>query len=709
MKLHVRLLEKLIEIPECTVEGASNSPLRILLDDLGLEVKGVEASQEKGVVYTLETLANRGDHLSHIGVARELSARSLAQIKAPTVATQLSDRKASVLVRRATEKCMRYSLMEMSVPSDMKLRNDVAAFTDEPEKLHPIVNLLNYVQMEMGQPMHAFDADKVEGEVVVELSTKTEEIEALDGKSYKVPEGSILIKDRKKIIAVAGVIGCANSMVTAGTRKVLIEAAVFDPVSVRITARGMGLSTDASYAFERGCDFEGIAPALKRLAYLAGGSAGTAKDTEAAHVIGLTSTDSTPLEKRKIPVLLSSLRRELNLPRLEEVEVATRFKILGYQVESAAASGKDKELTLTVPSWRLWDVRNPEDIYEDLARSVSLNRVRPELPPLDVEAAPLNGIERLVKATRAALIGSGFVEVITTGFISAAEVSLLEQLSPGITAQHVSLKNSLEAKNSHLKVTNVVHLTKLLALNKKRGVEAGKVFENCRVFSRPAELPSDEPRERDELDYNLEHDVLCMASAGRWFEGQWRKAESVEEHARLFKGAVAGLIKGLGCQFSVGKSESPLLHPGIQATVKCGRNVVGFFGVVHPLIREACDIKEEVFYCELDSRLLVKLMIGVPAPTVSDYPAVWRDMTLKVGTKEQAARVLRFIQEASLDALTETLIVDDFRRPEEDFRRVTYRVIFQRPDRTLKSEEVDSSMGTLLESLKGKHGIEMAS
>jgi phenylalanyl-tRNA synthetase beta chain len=130
---------------------------------------------------------------------------------------------------------------------------------------------------------------------------------------------------------------------------------------------------------------------------------------------------------------------------------------------------------------------------------------------------------------------------------------------------------------------------------------------------------------------------------------------------------------------------------------------------VHPLIREACDINEEVFYCELDARLLVKLMIGVPAPTVSDYPAVWRDMTLKVGAKEQASRVLRFIQEASLDALTETLIVDDFRRPEEDFRRVTYRVIFQRPDRTLKSEEVDSSMGTLLESLKGKHGIEMAS
>lgn len=708
MKLHVRLLEKLIELPECTVEGASNCQLRALLDDLGLEVKDVEASQEKGVVYTLETLANRGDHLSHVGVAREISARTLAQVKAPTVATQLSDRKASVLVRRATDKCPRYSLMEMSVPSDMKLRNDVAAFMDEPEKLHPIVSLLNYVQIEMGQPMHAFDADKVEGEVVVELSTKPEEIEALDGNTYKVPEGSILIKDRKKIIAVAGVIGCANSMVTEGTRKVLIEAAAFDSVSVRITARSMGLSTDASYAFERGCDGEGIVPALKRLAYLAGGSAGTAKDTEGAHVIGLTTTEAAAPEKRKVTVLLSSLRRELNLPRLEEVEIATRLKILGYQVESAAASGKDKELTLTVPSWRLWDVRNPEDIYEDLARSVSLNRVRPELPQLDVEAAPLNGIERLVKATRSSLVGSGFVEVITTGFISGADVAMLEQLSSGVSAQHVSLKNSLEAKNSHLKVTNVLHLTKLLSLNRKRGVEAGKVFELCRVFNRPAELPSDEPKERDELDYNLEHDVLCLASAGRWFEGQWRKAESVEEHARLFKGVIGGLVKSLGCQFSVGKSESPFLHPGIQATVKCGRNVVGFFGVVHPLIREACEIKEEVFYCELDARLLVKMMIGVPAPAVSDYPAVWRDMTLKVALKDQAGRVLRFIQEAALASLTDASIVDDFRKPDEEYRRVTYRVTFQSLERTLKSEEIDAAMGTLFESLKGKHGIEMA-
>jgi len=708
MKLHVRLLEKLIELPESSVETASSCPLRHLLDDLGLEVKGVEASNENGIVYTLETLANRGDHLSHVGVAREISARTLAHVKMPTLANQLSDRKASVPVRRSTDKCLKYALMDMSIPTGMALRNDVACFVEDPEKLHPIVSILNYVQMEMGQPMHAFDADKIEGEIVVELSTKPDEIDALDGKRYTVPAGSILIKDRKKIVAVAGVIGCSNSMVTGETRKVLIEAAVFDPVSVRITARAMGVSTDSSYAFERGCDYEGITPALKRVAYLAGGSAGTAKDTESAHVIGVTNAESAPTEKRKVTVLLSSLKKQLNLPRLEEVEVATRFKNLGYGVDSAPASGKDRELSLTVPSWRLWDVRNADDIYEDIARSVSLNRIKVELPALDYDAAPLTAFERVARNVRPALLGSGFVEVISTGFCSAADVGVLEQLAPGIGAAHLTLKNSIEAKNSHMKATNVMHLTKLLAANLKRGVGAGKVYELCRIFSRPPELPSDEPREREELEYDYEHDTLTIASAGRWYEGEWRKPEPTAEHARLFKGAVGGLIKGLGCKFSVGKGDSPFLHPGIQGSVKCGRHVVGSMGMVHPVIREACGTKEDVFFCELDLRLLAKLMIGVPAPAVSDYPAVWRDMTLQIGPREQAGRVLRLIHEASLEALATATIVDDFRKPEEDYRRVTYRITFQRNDRTLKSEEVDSAMGGLLDTLRGKHGIEMA-
>jgi phenylalanyl-tRNA synthetase beta chain len=706
MKLQVRLLEKFIELPECPVESAGRSPLRHLLDDVGLEVKNTEVLPDKGVVFTIETLANRGDHLSVLGVAREISARTLAQPKVPTMAAKLSEKKAGIPVRRVTEKCPRYALLEMSLPQHMPLRNDVAAFLDEPEKHHAIVDLLNYVQKECGQPMHAFDVEKIEGEIVIDIATKQEEVEALDGKTYKVPEGSILIRDRKKIVAVAGVIGCANSMVTATTKKVFIEAAVFEPTSVRITARAMGLSTDASHAFERGVDPEGIPTALKRLVFLAEGSAGTIHGAESAHALGYTYLEASAAEKRKTSATLSHIRKELNMPRLEEVEITTRLKHLGYSVEGVVV-GKDKQFNLTIPSWRLWDVRNPEDVIEDIARSVSLNRVRPELPPLDYEAPPQNPIEILYGRVKLALIGNGFFEVITKGFYSAADVQVLEGLHRGIGVRHVSLKNSLDASNSHMKITDVMHLTKLLGLSRKRGVRAPKVFEFCRLFQKPSEPVSDEPRERDPLDYNYERDVLCFASAGRWADVEWRKSETVEEHARLFKGAIAAVIKSLGGAFSVGKSEERILHPGMQASIKIGRNVVGFFGVVHPTIREACDCKDEVFYGELDAKLLFKFMSAVEAPAVSDLPPISRDMTLKIDPKEQAGRVLRIVHESNLESLAEASIIDDFRKQEESFRRVTYRVTFQRADRTLKHEEVDAAVATLLDVLKTKHSIEM--
>lgn len=707
MKFHVRMVEKLLELPECPLETAGTSQLRHTLDDIGLEVKGVEANNDSGVVFTIETLANRGDHLYALGVARELSARTLAQISWPSVAAQLSDRKASVLVRRVTEKCSRYALMELNLPSPMPLRNDVAVYIEEPGKRPAIVDLLNYVQMELGQPMHAFDASKIDGEIVIDCATKVETIEALDGKTYQVPEGSILIRDRKKIVAVAGVIGCANSMVTADTTKVCIEAAVFDPISVRKTARAMGLSTDASYAFERGVDPEGIVVALKRLVYLAGGSAGAVKDTGGAHVVGYTYVEANPPEKRRVRVLLSFLKQQLNLPRLEELEVVTRFKNLGYGVE-VAPSGKDRELNLLVPSWRLYDVAGIDDLLEDIARSVGLNRVRQELPALQYEAPLKNPVESIQATVRPALRGSGFVEVMTRGFYSAAEVALLEGLQRGVTSKHVAVKNSLEASNSHLKYSNIIFLARILGANLKRGVMAPKVYDYTRVFELPSDAVSDAPKQRDQLEYNYEHDVLTLAAAGRWSESEWRKGETLEDFSKLFKGTVAAVVKSLGAVFSVGKSDEPFLHPGMQASIKMGRNVVGCFGVIHPTIREACDLRVSGMYAEFDLRLVNKFMGKPESLELSDLPAVSRDITLKIEPKEQAGRVLRLIREAQVDTLKDIAIADDFTKDGEPFRRVTYRIVFQSRERTLKHDEVDAAMSKILGELNEKHGILLA-
>jgi phenylalanyl-tRNA synthetase beta chain len=595
----------------------------------------------------------------------------------------------------------------------MSLRNDVAIFIDEPSKRHPIVNLLNYVQLELGQPMHAFDAAKIEGEIVIDCATQVEQIEALDGKVYQVPEGSILIRDRRKIIAVAGVIGCANSMVTDSTTKVCIEAAIFDPVTIRKTARAMGISTDASYAFERGVDPDGVALALKRLVYLSAGASGAVVDSSSAHVLGYTYLDGVAVaEKRKVRVKLSYIRKQLNLLKLEELEVITRFKNLGYTVD-VAELGKDREFSLGVPSWRLYDVSGVDDILEDIARAVSLNRVRQELPPLQYDRPARNTLEEISHRARPALRGAGFVEVVTRGFYSSAEVALLESLSPGVAARHVAVKNSLEASNSNMKLSNVIDMARILSANLKRGVVAAKIYDYTRVFELPNSEGgvSDEPRERDILEYNYESDRLTLASAGRWSDNEWRKGESLEEHGQLFKGALAGVVKGLGGVFSVGKSSDPFLHPGIQSSIKMGRSIVGVFGVIHPAIRAEYDLRVPAWYAEFDLRLVARFLpkgLSSSSDVLSDLPAISRDITLMIEPKAQAGRVVRIVKESDIPNLRDAMIVDDFTKTGEDFRRVTYRIVFQSRERTLTHDEVDSAMTGIFEELKGKHGISMA-
>jgi len=695
MKLPLALLEKLIELP-----SAEPQEVRHLLDDLGLEVKNVEG-EGRAAVFTIETLANRGDHRAALGMARELSARLLTPLKIPSVSADLGARKASLPVRNATEKCLRYALLELALPSGMQLRSDVAALLADPSpERHAIVHLLNYVQLELGQPMHAFDRDKVDGEVVVDLTQREEEIEALDGAVYRIPTDSIVIRDRRRIIAVAGVIGCANTMVTPDTTRVLVESAIFDPVSVRLTARAMGLSTEASQAFERGCDPENVLLALKRLAYLIGAAGGAVQDRDSAHTLGLALLEGKPIERRRVSFPLSMLRRQLNLPRLADVEVTSRLKYLGFAIEvtTPEKQPQERQFTATVPSWRLWDIRNPEDMVEEFGRVHGLNQVRIELPPLDYTAPPRTETEQLLTRIEPALIGHGFFEVITKGFYSQEEVNLLAELDPHLRERHICLKNAIDTAWSHMKVTNVVHLARLAAQNLRRGVLSVKVYEFGRLFSLPG--LSGEP-------YEFEREMLTMAAAGRWHEHEWRKPESREAMLLLFKGAIEALFGALRCDISIVKSEQPLLHPGCQGGVRVGRSECGFFGLIHPGIAEQLGLTEDCLYAEFEATKLLKALRAAEVVQPSDFPAVRRDITLKVGERELAGRVVKLVEDAQPANLAGVRIVDAFRKPEESFRRITYRLTFQSGERTLAHEEVDQAMSAVLGELKGR-GIELA-
>lgn len=689
MKLHASLLEQIVELP--TKEPGE---LRKIFDDLGLEVKDIEET-ENGPLYNIETLANRADHTYALGIAREFSARFFSKLNIPKIAPELSDRKPSVPVRNLTEKCLRYGLLEMALPDSMSPRKDLTGFLGgSAEKHHPIVDLLNYILLELGQPMHAFDRDKVEGEISIVVSDADEEVQALDGKAYKVPRGSILICDRKRTIAVAGIIGCSNSMVTEDTKRVLIESASFDPVYVRKTARGMGISTDASYLYERGCDVDMVVFALKRLVVLADGSAGAVQGALGAHVLGFSYIEKVPTEKRRITLRTQTLKKQLNAPKINDIEVSTRLKNLGYGVENV-----EKDLQISVPSWRLWDVKDENDLIEDFVRSYGLNNVRLELPWLDYDTPSKNEIGKLYDLIESPLLGNGFCEVITDTFWSQKDVGILEQLAPNFSGKLMGIKNSIEREKAFLKSSNILHLCRLGVENLRRGVSAFKVFEISRRYE--GEAVSDR-------EYEYEEDILTLCSGGRWLEYVWRKPEEITNRIFLFKGVVESIFAAFGVSPEFGSSKNPWLHPGYQAQVSVGRTVCGWFGLLHPDILASFDTKEELVYAEFSVPKMFKVLSEVKFTLPSDFPAIRRDLTFKLPLRSFAAKISQTIKTAGVENLAEVSIFDDFRRGEEDFRRVTYRLVFQNNSRTLEHSEVDDSIQRILAQVENKHHIQLA-
>lgn len=691
MKLYLSMLRQMLDLP--TTEPAE---IRVHLDEAGLEVKGVESTPGGDTIYTIETLANRGDQGCVLGAARELSARLLTPLRMVSIATDLPDKAVSLPVRRTTDLCTRYALLEMSAPGEMTPRAEVLIPGGASPERHPLVAVSNFVLMELGQPTHVFDRDKIEGEIVVAATTAEESITALDGNSYRVPAGSIVIRDRSKIVAVAGVIGCQNSMVTPATRRVLIESATFDPVTIRKTARAMGLSTDASHLFERGTDTEQVLFALKRLVYLARGASGVVKDASSAHPLGMTILPGSEREIRKIVLPYQKVRDEMNLPRLSDTEVTSRLKYLGYTIDP---SSNPKQVVVVVPSWRLWDVSHEQDLCEDVVRSIGLHRVKLELPVREPVMPTRSPREEILSRIRTPLHGSGFHEVITKGFYTPADIAPLEELSEGFLVNHLRISNAVDRSNALLKGTNLLHLADLLEQNLRHGSLSVKGYESARVFSKEKHQHS---------PFEFERDVLSLAAGGRWYTEEWGREESLEERLLLFKGSIAAMARALFVEPHFVKSRNPWFHPGYQAELKIGNARVGSFGLLHPEIKAARKYRFDHLLAEFDLHLLMKAMRSFSASRVANTPTIRRDITLAVPPREWSSAVTQSIESMKLEYLVSAKAVDSFIKEGETVRRITYRVTFQHPDRALAHEEVDSWMEQIVAHVAAHAGVSLA-
>ena len=524
-----------------------------------------------------------------------------------------------------------------------------------------IVDVTNYVMLELGQPLHAFDNGKLEGDVVVRHARAGETLKLLDGSEAKLDAGFLLIADDRKALAVAGVMGGFDSRVTDDTRDIFLESAHFAPAAIMGRARKLGMHTDASHRFERGVDPELPRRALERatelLLSIAGGKAGPV----------LVAENPADLP-RPAPVVLrrTRLKRVLGL-EVADAEVTRIFGALGMQVESIADGWR-----ITAPTSR-FDIEREEDLIEEVARIYGYDRVPTHSPAgaLRLATEPEARIPEL--ALREQLASRGYYEAVNLSFLAE---DLLARW--GFTGNLVPLANPLSADLAIMRPSLLPGLVEALRHNRARQQERIRLFEVARVFAAgdpPVETPS-----------------LAIAACGAARGEQWGEATRALDFYDL-KGDLDAVIAwgGEPQRWSVHADDLPgWLHPGRGARVARDGKTVGYLGALHPQLAKALDLGPDVHVLELALEPLLARRLPKAAP-VPRFPSVRRDIAVDLPEEVAWARVEHCVREALGGLLTELRLFDRYsgKGVETGRKSLAMGLILQDASRTLTDDDAD--------------------
>ena len=636
---------------------------------------------------------NRGDCASMLGIAREVRAHFGGAVRLPPFLPDEEGEPAASTVRVQIEDpdgCPRYCarlVRGVSVgpsPAWLAARLEAAGM----RAINVVVDVTNLVLLEFGQPLHAFDAATLRGGVVhVRRARADEKIATLDGATRALQSEDLVIADAERAIAIAGVMGGAETEVGARTTDVLLESAHFEAVRVRRTARRLGLSSEASYRFEREIDRDGLRRAIDRaahlLAELAGGSVapGVVEATGRAP----SAVAEIALDPERVNRLLGT-----HFDRAAIAALLARVDV----VDVDAGSGP---LLCRVPSWRN-DLRRDVDLVEEVARIHGYDHLPTTLPIALLGPVAVSRGRSVVEGARNALCAAGFVECMTLPFASAADLDRIGLPEDDARRRVVHLQNPLTDEESNLRSTLVPSLLAVARTNRSRQVERVRAFEVGRVFAAVAS---------DELPGETLHvaGVVMRGEGGLW---------AAPTPPPLFfdaKGAVERLFEdlGLAASFSADADE-PFLHPGASAAIALDGRRVGVVGELHPetAARFEIDASCAIFALDLDA-----IAATSPAPVkyreVSRQPSVRRDLAVLLSRDEPARGVLDAIRGTAGPHLVAAEIFDRYEGTGVPEGRVSvaFRLVFQRPDRTLLDTEVARATERVVRMLADRFGGEL--
>ncbi|WP_213715642.1 phenylalanine--tRNA ligase subunit beta [Cedecea lapagei] len=622
---------------------------------------------------------NRADCLGIIGVARDVAVVNKLPLVEPEITAVAATINDTLPIRvDAAEACPRYlgrvvKGINVKAPTPLWMKEKLRRCGIR--SIDAVVDVTNYVLLELGQPMHAFDLNRIEGGIVVRMAEEGETLVLLDGSEAKLNADTLVIADHNKALAMGGIFGGEHSGVNDETQNVLLECAFFSPLSITGRARRHGLHTDASHRYERGVDpalqYKAMERATRLLVDICGGEAGP--------VIDVTSEAHLP--KRATITLRRSKLDRLIGHHIEDAQVSDILRRLGCEVTEGQA-----QWTAVAPSWR-FDMEIEEDLVEEVARVYGYNSI----PNSPVQAGLVMGTHReadlSLKRVKTMLVDKGYQEVITYSFV---DPKIQQLLHPG--EENLILPNPISTDMSAMRLSLWSGLLTTVVYNQNRQQSRVRIFESGLRF-----VPD------TQADLGIRQDLmLAGAICGNRYEEHWDLARNTVDFYDL-KGDLESVLALTGklSDIEFRAQANPALHPGQSAAIYLAGECIGFIGVVHPELERKLDLNGrtvvfEVLWSKLADRVVPE------AQDVSRFPANRRDIAVVVAENVPAADVLAECKKVGANQVVGVNLFDVYRGKgvADGYKSLAISLILQDTGRTLEEEEMAATVAKCVEALK---------
>jgi phenylalanyl-tRNA synthetase beta chain len=644
---------------------------------------------------------NRSDCLSVIGIAREVAAILKKPLRSPEVMLPAGETPVEELTSvtiEAPEHCPRYAarvILDVKIgPSPFWLQDRLHSVG--LRSINNVVDVTNFVLMEMGQPLHAFDFDRLgEHRIVVRTAQGGQNFVTLDGVQRALGPDMLMICDGKGPVALAGIMGGLESEIEDDTRAVLIESAYFNPISIRRTAKRLGLNTESSFRFERGVDPEGVRTALDRAAQL---MVQTAGGRLAAGVI-----DNYPrsIPQRTIELSIKRTNRLLGMVMSQD-EISSYLR----SVQLDIAPLDEDRLRVVAPTFRV-DLKRPEDLMEEVARLKGYDQIPTTQPLSHVVANPQDEKLQVRKQLRQVFAGCGFSEVVTYSFIAQEACDSL-QLAHGDPRRHmVSILNPLTEDQGVMRTSLLPGLLATMYRNSTQQNKDLRIFEIGKIFLSPPTAEQDE----------LPEEVQMMSGlwTGARHDRTWHAKEEQVDFYDV-KGVVESVCAALSIQalrfVPLNGGDSPYLRRGHAANVYAGDELLGAVGELTPEVLKNFELKHPAFCFDLHfDRLVLSMREQKHARLVSRFPATTRDMALIVDNSIEAQGVLDFIDALGQALIGGVEIFDVYEGPPvpQGKKSIALRLTYQSFERSLTDSEVNSIHETMTKKVLKQFNAQLPS